>query len=208
MRHLLSPLDLSVEELDNLLDLATDIKDYPDKYKDACKGKKLATLFYEPSTRTRLSFEAAMLNLGGNVLGFSSAASGTPFSGKYQRPAPVPADGDPPSCPKCGTVMVLRTGIRGSFWSCPRYPECRSTIDASGEGTGKTTAPASRGASGGSGQGNPGATGAVRKTAPADTGEDIPVCPSCGDPMKKRQGPRGPFWGCSNFPKCRGTRNI
>jgi len=143
-----------------------------------------------------------------NSAPYSSAASGTPFSGKYQRPAPVPADGDPPSCPKCGTVMVLRTGIRGSFWSCPRYPECRSTIDASGEGTGKTTAPASRGASGGSGQGNPGATGAVRKTAPADTGEDVPVCPSCGDPMKKRQGPRGPFWGCSNFPKCRGTRNI
>ena len=82
MRHLLSPLDLSVEELDNLLDLATDIKDYPDKYKDACKGKKLATLFYEPSTRTRLSFEAAMLNLGGNVLGFSSAASSSASKGE------------------------------------------------------------------------------------------------------------------------------
>lgn len=82
MRHLLSPLDLSVEELDSLLDLATDIEHNPDKYKDACKGKKLATLFYEPSTRTRLSFEAAMLNLGGNVLGFSSADSSSAAKGE------------------------------------------------------------------------------------------------------------------------------
>ena len=63
MRHLLSPLDFSVEELDDLLALATDIEHNPDKYKDACKGKKLATLFYEPSTRTRLSFEAECLIL-------------------------------------------------------------------------------------------------------------------------------------------------
>ncbi|MBD8941465.1 MAG: aspartate carbamoyltransferase [Clostridiales bacterium] len=82
MRHLLSPLDFSVEELDNLLALATDIEHNPDKYKDACKGKKLATLFYEPSTRTRLSFEAAMLNLGGNVLGFSSADSSSASKGE------------------------------------------------------------------------------------------------------------------------------
>lgn len=82
MRHLLNPLDFSVEELDNLLSLATDIEHYPDKYKDACKGKKLATLFYEPSTRTRLSFEAAMLNLGGNVLGFSSADSSSAAKGE------------------------------------------------------------------------------------------------------------------------------
>ena len=61
MRHLLSPLDFSVDELDRLMDLAGDIEARPDKYKEACKGKKLATLFYEPSTRTRLSFEAAML---------------------------------------------------------------------------------------------------------------------------------------------------
>lgn len=82
MRHLLSPLDFSVEELDKLLSLATDIEHNPDKYKDACKGKKLATLFYEPSTRTRLSFEAAMLNLGGSVLGFSSADSSSAAKGE------------------------------------------------------------------------------------------------------------------------------
>ena len=82
MRHLISPLDFSVEELDKLLDLASDIEKNPDKYKEACKGKKIATLFYEPSTRTRLSFEAAMLNLGGNVLGFSSASSSSAAKGE------------------------------------------------------------------------------------------------------------------------------
>ncbi|MDE6209530.1 MAG: aspartate carbamoyltransferase [Lachnospiraceae bacterium] len=82
MRHLISPLDFSVEELDKLLDLASDIEKNPDKYKEACNGKKIATLFYEPSTRTRLSFEAAMLNLGGNVLGFSSAASSSAAKGE------------------------------------------------------------------------------------------------------------------------------
>ncbi len=82
MRHLLSPLDFSVDELETLLDLATDIEKNPDKYKNACNGKKIATLFYEPSTRTRLSFEAAMLNLGGNVLGFSSAASSSAAKGE------------------------------------------------------------------------------------------------------------------------------
>ena len=75
MRHLMSPLDFSVEELDQLLDLASDIEKHPKKYAHACDGKKLATCFYEPSTRTRLSFEAAMLNLGGSVLGFASADS-------------------------------------------------------------------------------------------------------------------------------------
>ena len=73
MRHLMSPLDFSVEELDKLLDLAEDIEADPKKYAHACDGKKLATLFYEPSTRTRLSHEAAMLNLGGSIMGFSSA---------------------------------------------------------------------------------------------------------------------------------------
>ncbi len=71
MRHLMSPLDFSVEELDRLFRLANDIESNMEKYAHACEGKKLATLFYEPSTRTRLSFEAAMLNLGGSVLGFS-----------------------------------------------------------------------------------------------------------------------------------------
>lgn len=70
MRHLLSPLDFSVKELDELFDTASDIAANPKKYSKVCEGKKLATLFYEPSTRTRLSFEAAMLNLGGSVLGF------------------------------------------------------------------------------------------------------------------------------------------
>ncbi|MCI6677416.1 MAG: aspartate carbamoyltransferase [Clostridiales bacterium] len=82
MRHLLSPLDFSVEELDQLLDLANDIEQHPDKYAHKCNGKKLATLFYEPSTRTRLSFEAAMMNLGGNVIGFSSASSSSAAKGE------------------------------------------------------------------------------------------------------------------------------
>lgn len=82
MRHLMSPLDFSVEELDRLLDLANDIEANPSKYAHVCAGKKLATLFYEPSTRTRLSFEAAMLNLGGSVLGFSSADSSSAAKGE------------------------------------------------------------------------------------------------------------------------------
>lgn len=82
MRHLMSPLDFSVEELDKILDLANDIERNPEKYAHICSGKKLATLFYEPSTRTRLSFEAAMMNLGGNVLGFSSAASSSAAKGE------------------------------------------------------------------------------------------------------------------------------
>ena len=82
MRHLMSPLDFSVSELDVLLDMASDIEKHPEKYAHACAGKKLATCFYEPSTRTRLSFEAAMLNLGGNVLGFSSADSSSAAKGE------------------------------------------------------------------------------------------------------------------------------
>ena len=82
MRHLMSPLDFSVEELDRLMDLAGDIERNPAKYAHACEGKKLVTAFYEPSTRTRLSFEAAMLNLGGSVLGFSSADSSSAAKGE------------------------------------------------------------------------------------------------------------------------------
>jgi aspartate carbamoyltransferase catalytic subunit len=81
MKHLLSPLDFSVEELDNLMDIAKDIEANPEKYAHACEGKKLATLFYEPSTRTRLSHEA-MINLGGSVLGFSSADSSSASKGE------------------------------------------------------------------------------------------------------------------------------
>ena len=82
MRHLMSPLDLSVQETDKLLNLANDIEKNPEKYAHACAGKKLATCLYEPSTRTRLSFEAAMLNLGGSVLGFSSADSSSAAKGE------------------------------------------------------------------------------------------------------------------------------
>ena len=82
MRHLINPLDFTVEELDQLMNLADDIQANPQKYAHACEGKKLATLFYEPSTRTRLSHEAAMMNLGGQVLGFSSADSSSATKGE------------------------------------------------------------------------------------------------------------------------------
>jgi aspartate carbamoyltransferase catalytic subunit len=82
MRHLLNPLDFSVEETEKLLDLAKDIEENLPQYSHVCDGKKLATLFYEPSTRTRLSFESAMLSLGGSVLGFSSADSSSAAKGE------------------------------------------------------------------------------------------------------------------------------
>ena len=82
MRHLMNPLDFSVEELDQLFDLANDIEKHPDKYAHTCEGKKLATCFYEPSTRTRLSFEAAMMNLGGKVLGFADASNSSASKGE------------------------------------------------------------------------------------------------------------------------------
>ena len=82
MRHLMSPMDFSVDELNQLFDLANDIETHMDKYAHVCAGKKLATCFYEPSTRTRLSFEAAMLNLGGSVIGFSDAGSSSAAKGE------------------------------------------------------------------------------------------------------------------------------
>lgn len=82
MRHLLNPLDFSVEEIDDLLRTAGDIEKNPSKYAHVCDGKKLATCFYEPSTRTRLSFESAMLSLGGSVLGFASADSSSASKGE------------------------------------------------------------------------------------------------------------------------------
>lgn len=82
MRHVMSPLDFSVEELDKLFDLAEDIEASPEKYAHACDGKVLATCFYEPSTRTRLSFESAMIHLGGKVLGFSDAANSSASKGE------------------------------------------------------------------------------------------------------------------------------
>lgn len=82
MKHLMSPLDFSTTELEQLFDLASDIEKNPDKYAHACDHKKLATCFYEPSTRTRLSFESAMLRLGGQTLGFSDAASSSASKGE------------------------------------------------------------------------------------------------------------------------------
>ena len=82
MRHCMSPLDFTVEELDQMMHLAADIEKNPDKYSHILDGKKIATLFYEPSTRTRLSFETAMLNLGGKVIGFSSASSSSASKGE------------------------------------------------------------------------------------------------------------------------------
>lgn len=82
MRHLLDTTDLTLKEIDDLISLAEDIIENPDKYAEVCKRKKLATLFFEPSTRTRLSFEAAMMELGGNVLGFSEAASSSASKGE------------------------------------------------------------------------------------------------------------------------------
>jgi aspartate carbamoyltransferase catalytic subunit len=82
MKHLISPMDLTPEELSELLSLAQDIMKDPERYRHVCEGKKLATCFYEPSTRTRLSFESAMLNLGGSVLGFQSADSSSAAKGE------------------------------------------------------------------------------------------------------------------------------
>ena len=110
MRHLISPLDFSVEELNELMDVANDIEQNPDKYKEACKGKTLATCFYEPSTRTRLSHEAAMLNLGGNIMGFSSAGSSSAAKGESVadtiRTISCYADICAMRHPKEGTAMV------------------------------------------------------------------------------------------------------
>jgi aspartate carbamoyltransferase catalytic subunit len=82
MRSLIDPLDLSIKEIDSILDLADDIAKDPKRYRHVCDGKKLATLFYEPSTRTRLSFEAAMLNMGGSVMGFATADSSSASKGE------------------------------------------------------------------------------------------------------------------------------
>lgn len=82
MRHLIDIMDLEVEEIDELIRTAEDIMENPSKYRDICRYQKLATLFFEPSTRTRLSFEAAMMELGGKVLGFSEAASSSASKGE------------------------------------------------------------------------------------------------------------------------------
>ena len=126
MRHLLNPLDFSVEETNKLLDLAIDIENNRDKYSKICEGKKLATLFYEPSTRTRLSFEAAMLNLGGSVLGFHSADSSSAAKGEsvadtirvissYADIAAMrhPKEGAPLVASKFSSIPVINAGDGG-----------------------------------------------------------------------------------------------
>ena len=126
MRHLMSPLDLSVEELDKLLDLAHDIEENPDKYAHVCEGKRLATLFFEPSTRTRLSFEAAMMNLGGKVLGFASADSSSTSKGEsisdtirvvscYAHIAAIrhPKEGAPLVASMASSIPVINAGDGG-----------------------------------------------------------------------------------------------
>ncbi len=117
MRHLMSPLDFSTEELDKLFDLANDIERNPAKYAHACDGRILATCFYEPSTRTRLSFESAMLRLGGQILGFSDAASSSASKGESVSDTIRVISGYADICamrhPKEGAPMVAaeRSGI-------------------------------------------------------------------------------------------------
>ncbi len=126
MRSLIDIVDFSVEELQDLLDTACDIIDNPAKYSECCKGKKLATLFYEPSTRTRLSFEAAMLELGGNVLGFSEAGSSSAAKGESISDTAKmiscyadimamrhPKEGAPYVASKAATIPVINAGDGG-----------------------------------------------------------------------------------------------
>ena len=116
MRHMLNPLDFSVEEIDRLLTLASDIEHNLPKYAHVCDGKKLATLFYEPSTRTRLSFESAMLSLGGSVLGFSSVDSSSAAKGESVsdtiRTISCYADIAAMSHPKEGSALVASLASR------------------------------------------------------------------------------------------------
>jgi len=113
MRHLMSPLDFTIEELDKLMDLAGDIQQNPAKYAHSCDGRLLATCFYEPSTRTRLSFEAAMLRLGGQVLGFASADSSSAAKGESVSDTIRVISGYADICamrhPKEGAPMVAAT---------------------------------------------------------------------------------------------------
>lgn len=126
MRHLIDPLDFSIQETDYLLKLADEIAENREKFKNICSGKKIATLFYEPSTRTRLSFEAAMLNLGGSVLGFSSADSSSASKGEsiadtirvisgYADIAAMrhPKEGAPLRAARYSTIPVINAGDGG-----------------------------------------------------------------------------------------------
>ena len=126
MRSLIDIVDFSVEELDELLQVACDISEHPDKYADKCRRKKLATLFFEPSTRTRLSFEAAMLELGGSVIGFSEASSSSASKGESIADTAKmiscyadimamrhPKEGAPYVAAKAATIPVINAGDGG-----------------------------------------------------------------------------------------------
>ena len=126
MRSLIDIIDFSVEELYDLLKTACDIVENPAKYTEACKGKKLATLFFEPSTRTRLSFEAAMMELGGNVIGFSEASSSSASKGESMADTAKiiscyadimairhPKEGAPYVAAKAASIPVINAGDGG-----------------------------------------------------------------------------------------------
>ena len=127
-RNLISITDLSIEEIDHLIDIANDIVENPEAYVDICKGKKLATLFFEPSTRTRLSFEAAMLELGGSVLGFAGASSSSAAKGESVSDTVEtvgcyadiiamrhPKEGAPMVASRRTTVPIINAGDGGHF---------------------------------------------------------------------------------------------
>lgn len=112
MRHLIDPTDLSTEELQEIIDLGLDIIDNPGKYSEACKGRKLATLFYEPSTRTRLSFTSAMMELGGNVIGFSNANNTSVSKGETVA--------DTTKVINCfADIIAMRHSVEGALWYRP-----------------------------------------------------------------------------------------
>lgn len=125
MRHLLDTTDLTVEEIDEIVALAMDIIENKEKYSDICRGKKLATLFFEPSTRTRLSFEAAMMELGGNVLGFSEANSSSASKGETV--------GDTIKVVSCyADIIAMRHPIEGA----PRVASYKSDVPVINAGDG------------------------------------------------------------------------
>ena len=128
MRNLIDILDLTKEEIDSLIDVASDIIDNPDKYKEVCRGKILGTLFFEPSTRTRLSFTSAMMSLGGNVIGFDNAASSSTAKGEtvadtvrmvsaYSDIIAMrhPKEGAPIAAAKVATVPIINAGDGGHY---------------------------------------------------------------------------------------------
>ena len=128
MRNLIDVLDLSVEEIDGLVAVANDIIEHPENYREACRGRILGTLFFEPSTRTRLSFTSAMMSLGGQVLGFDNAGSSSVAKGEtvadtvrmvsaYSDIIAMrhPKEGAPISASQVATVPIINAGDGGHF---------------------------------------------------------------------------------------------